>query len=223
MHLVLGFDRRVGWQTQVKNWPRVRRDLHLFKQNIRIPISADPNCWAQYLSELEIGFNGWFCNFFETASAASLAYGKKSDAVLVGLTLPWNSIEGKDRDFWQSLRSGIDPINPRARVDEVLEITANLSSGWKLIGFDACTSSVESALQNCGHLSLSSCAKAAWGARLNRFHLFDLEEDASIFSEFATKETGSIDTGRFWPIGIWIRETDLFILIKQMAEFEDVY
>jgi hypothetical protein len=150
--VVLGFDARLPLDRAREGWAdEERRHQYLLSPEVDVPLSVDEAVWPRRDSGL--GGGGFEVRTPRWATLAEARAEAHPDDVLIAITAWRGSGEPETPPT-----AGQVPVDP----------------SWVRLGWDVVAGVFPSAVSNCGFAPDDVLGwRDTWGARFNRFHLFD--------------------------------------------------
>jgi hypothetical protein len=195
---VAGYDTRSVLASS-SMWTKVRKETYLYRLDVDQPLSADSTVWPSVVdpSALEakarFGYQDTWASLAALRAASQQYFERRglASALTIAITLLLGEYGQNDRVDWEHV---IPPATPDER-----------SESWTFLGFDVCDQWLLSALMNYGFNPKDdvSLLRAVWGARLNRFHLFDDLQHAIAFKQLSDRRLDKDHTPCF-VFGLWV-------------------
>ena len=216
---MLGFDARemgVRWN---RKWDKGEKDTFLYRRDVENPFSIDTAVWPSVFDkypELFPAHIGLDMIMWEELSRLEECLDKNKTLFdrfyIVSFALmrdACNKDETVAFDGFLAFLNAGDPSRGARTSGQPPGIAdpAVVAPGWVFLGYDVATTGPISALSNCGFSTDTKeeyveRAKAQWGPKLNKFHLFNEYFHAKEFKNYSNIEVP--EHAPFFVYGIWL-------------------
>jgi hypothetical protein len=161
--VVLGYDAREAPPGPPGRWPAERRSAYLLRADVDAPLSTDTMVWPPALADEPRGSWDRPLDLWPHLAALLVRLAGTPEPRphwVVAVTLVAALVPAERRALWEPC-----PVEPAP---------AAVQPAWSLLGYDVSDRWLLSGLSNCGYTaSEAEPLRRRWGARLNRWHLFD--------------------------------------------------
>lgn len=200
---IVGYDVREKPIHSAARWDARRKLDYLYRLDVESPLSTDTTVWPSVLAKVSepaaIGHQGLWIDLKPVLSHTNSKLSSSEPGWVIAISIVPESLDQYQLVRLRSLDSTATPSVP----DEL----------WSLLGYDVSDIWLLSALTNCGFSPSDEdveSLRAAWGPRLNRFHLFDDVQAAVRFRDISNERIP--EHSPFYVLGLWLIQPEATLL-----------
>jgi hypothetical protein len=198
---IVGYDARENWYTLQDAWNEQRQQGFLYRLDIVKPLSVDTRVWPTIFESEQrndppdrFGVLTTWSDLAALRAAVTREYQAAPMRAwrMIAITIVLGPYLEKDAEPWTR---PLPPVSP-----------PELDPSWVFLGFDVADQWLLSVLSNCGFvpgLDDVEGLRAAWGPRLNQFHLFPRLDDAIEFKRVSDQRLAG-EHAPSYVFGLWM-------------------